>query len=317
MGIAEIDSKENQIMGTTEIENLQIPLKKEHSNENLPQIDTIELRNLLISCYGKMTKNNNISQLKKSIPLFGNSMNMIDTKVHTKIFAKIIEDLGKFQIDPNFKLKLGGNVSLKKVLLILTSTMVGYVRYLKDTIENYQKLEKDKKVLFSKVIYGFDDLIDLIPKKKLAKILDLMTKWEFNDKCPLFAKISHNLLRIFVNLANRKGPKGETMTKLFQDDMKFLNLIILEKNPEQRFIPIKFSSDFIELLKEIAYSDICIQFYNKVNAINKKEQTNPETTGGEIIKIIDSIINQRCFFAKSLPTRGETCIMMKFCLMKI
>ena len=252
-----------------------------------------------------MTKNNNISQLKKSIPLFGNSMNMIDTKVHTKIFAKIIEDLGKFQIDPNFKLKLGGNVSLKKVLLILTSTMVGYVRYLKDTIENYQKLEKDKKVLFSKVIYGFDDLIDLIPKKKLAKILDLMTKWEFNDKCPLFAKISHNLLRIFVNLANRKGPKGETMTKLFQDDMKFLNLIILEKNPEQRFIPIKFSSDFIELLKEIAYSDICIQFYNKVNAINKKEQTNPETTGGEIIKIIDSIINQRCYF-ESLPTRGET-----------
>jgi len=187
----------------------------------------------------------------------------------------------------------------------LNSTLLGYVKYLKDGIENYEKLENDKKVLFSKVIYGFDDLMDLIPKKKLEEILDLMTKWEFIDNCPIFAKISHNLMRTFVNLANRKGSKGETRTKLFQGDVKILNLIILEKNPEQRFIPIKFSPDFIKLLKVIASRNICILIYNKVNAIIKKEQTNPEITRQEIIKIIDSIINQRCYF-ESLPTRGET-----------
>jgi len=253
-----------------------------------------------------MEKNNNISQLKKPIPLFGNSMNMIDTKVHKKIFEEIIEDIGKFQIDPSFKPKLGGKVSLKKVLLILTSTMLGYVRYLKDGIENYQKLEKEKRVLFSKVIYGFDDLIDLIPQKKLDEILELMTKWEFNDNCPLFAKITHNLLRMYVNLANRKGPKGETMTKLFKDDGDFLDLIMAEKNPEQLFAHIKFSPDFIVFLKEISCTNVCLQFYNKVNAINKKKQTNPETTRVEIIQIIDLIINKKCYFAKSLPTGGET-----------
>lgn len=62
---------QNQIMGAMEIENPKTPLKKEPSNENIPQIDRKELRNLLISCYGKMNKNN-ISQLKKFIPLFGN-----------------------------------------------------------------------------------------------------------------------------------------------------------------------------------------------------------------------------------------------------
>ena len=300
------ETKENQITGTMEIENLQTPRKKKHTIENIPQIDTNVLKNLLISCYGKMEKYNIINQLKKSIPLFGESMNMIDTKVHMKIFAEIIKEMGKFKIEQNFKPKLGGNVSLNIVLLTLTSTMLGYVTYLKNGIENYQKLEKDKKVLFLKVIYGFNDFIVGISKLKLQEILDLMTKLELKDNSPLFAKMSHNLLRMFVNLAIRDGPKGETMTKLFRDDGDYLDLIMAEKNPEQFFTHIKFSSDFIALLKEISCTNVCLQFYNKVNAINKNEEITQEKTKVEIIQIIDFIINKKCYFARNLPTRGET-----------
>ena len=294
------DSKEEINIVARGTLNLQTPLKKQPFNEIDPIIITDSLINLLLLSYDTMEKN--IKNLKDSLTLFG----IIDPKTHTKYLAEIIAEMEKFQINENFKPKICGILSLNRIILILTSTMLGYIKYLKYGMENYKYLEKNQNLLVSKLVYGLFDLMNGCSTKKLKETLNLMARFEFKDNCPLFAKISHDLIRIFINLTVRNGLKGERMTNSFKEDIDFLNVIIQEENPEHYFTHIEFVPDFMELLKAIACTNKCLQFYHIVNNINKQEHATGETTRSEIIKIIDLIIKKKCYFTRSFPYRAET-----------
>ena len=122
---------------------LQTPSKKQLNNEIDPN-KTNSLIKLLLLSYETMEKN--IKQMKDSLPL----LTIMDPKTHTKYLAEIIAEMEKFQIDEHFKPKICGVLSLYRVVEILTSTMLGYVKYLKYGIENYKHLEKNQNLLFFK-----------------------------------------------------------------------------------------------------------------------------------------------------------------------
>ena len=211
----------------------------------------------------------------------------------------------KNEIDENFKVTVNEDLSYEQFLLFINSTMAGHVKFLTERIQNHSVLEKKELTLMKKIISGYFDLTSEFSKKDLTQTLKLMTGLQLEDS-PVYGRLIHNFLRIMINLHCRSGNESDECHELFLNDICEIKSIIEEPNPENLFQLITFPPDFITLLTQIACTNLCLTFYTKVNGINKDQDPTIETTRFEIIKIISTIIEKKCYFTKIGNFRGET-----------
>ena len=230
------------------------PQKKLHiSIEN----DTKELCKVLVDSYDKIGKS--VKNLKEIIPVLGLIQNR---ESHTKNISDICQNLTSLGFNALSKEKIGGILKMETVLCQLISIMLGHANFLKNGIEKYEKIEEKERLVLKKLIFGYIDFCQKLDTNKIADLIGLLGKYEKNLRVPVYSKATHYLLRIFINLANRTGKNMDFMSPLMKNDLMFLNFIIKEKDPDRVFQLISFPTDFLKVLKEIAVSPLCLNFYN-------------------------------------------------------